>query len=39
MKPISTWFFETEIPHCDFALYKGETMFCRAIVFHIDDLK
>lgn len=32
------WSFETDIPHATFNVMKGGDVFCRAIVFSLDDL-
>ena len=32
------WSYETDIPHATFDIFDGEDLFCRGIVFSIEDL-
>lgn len=32
------WTFETEIPHATFAIADGDDLFCRGIVFALEDV-
>jgi hypothetical protein len=34
-----TWYYETKIPHATFDIVEDDTVFCRGIVFSMDDLK
>ena len=34
-----TWKYETEIPHETFDIYEGDEIFCRGIVFSVEDIK
>ena len=33
-----TWTFETDIPHATFNIYEDGEIFCRGIVFSLDDV-
>ena len=33
------WEFETEIPHATFGIYEDGELFCKGIVFDVNDLK
>lgn len=33
------WFYETTIPHSTFDIMEGDDVFCRGIVFSMDDIR
>lgn len=35
----ASWRYEAEFPHAEFLIFDGEELYCRGIVFSIDDLK
>lgn len=36
---IASWAYETEIPHATFDIMEDGELFCRGIVFNLNDLK
>jgi hypothetical protein len=35
----ASWKIETEIPHETFDIMEDGELFCRGVVFHVDDVK
>ena len=38
-RDVIAWQYETTIPHSCFDIMEDEDLFCRGIVFHMEDLK
>jgi hypothetical protein len=38
-KVFASWLIETEIPHETFDIMEDGELFCRGVVFHVDDVK
>lgn len=34
-----SWTYETEIPHETFDIYEGDEIYCRGLVFSVEDIK
>lgn len=35
---IASWAYETDIPHSIFDVKEGDSIYCKAIVFNVDDI-
>jgi hypothetical protein len=38
-KVFASWLIETEIPHENFNIMEDGELFCRGVVFHVDNVK